>query len=415
MGRVTRLLFKDELLDAQLLRVVGASLYGGSDVGECLATARRVEEPDLGSWYAQWCATAEAAAELGEREEAAGRRETARLAFLRASSYHRTAGVMLMGAPLDARLVASNRRQTETFQRAAALMRPAAEVLEIPFEGTTLPGYFFRAVDEDLPRATVVLVGGYDGTAEELYFANGAAALARGYNVLAFDGPGQGGALIQRGLKMRPDWGSVVTPVIDHALARGDVDPGRIALIGLSLGALLAPLAASAEHRLAACVADCGTYDLYASFLERLPRPLAGGVAAGRARARRFTASLMTLLMRKPTAGWALRRGMLVHGVDDPLGLIDAMRDFSLQGRAGLIRCPTWVCSAEGDDISASAPTLVEALACERAYVRFTAAEGAGDHCEQGARALYHARSFGWLDGVLGRTPAAEPSLHAGH
>ena len=70
-------------------------------------------------------------------------------------------------------------------------------------------------------------------------------------------------------------------------------------------------------------------------------------------------------------------------------------------GRAADITCPTWVCNAEGDDISASAPQLVDAMTCEKTYVHFTAAEGAGDHCEQGARALYHARSFAWLDELL--------------
>ena len=68
---------------------------------------------------------------------------------------------------------------------------------------------------------------------------------------------------------------------------------------------------------------------------------------------------------------------------------------------AGYIRCPTFVCHAEGDDISASAPQLADALRGEKTYVRFTAAEGAGDHCEAAARTLYHARSFGWLDAVL--------------
>ncbi len=78
-----------------------------------------------------------------------------------------------------------------------------------------------------------------------------------------------------------------------------------------------------------------------------------------------------------------------------------ALRDYSLKDRAGQITCPTFVCSAEGDDISASASQLADALNCAKQYVRFTAAEGAGDHCESGARALYHARSFGWLDAIL--------------
>jgi alpha-beta hydrolase superfamily lysophospholipase len=38
----------------------------------------------------------------------------------------------------------------------------------------------------------VIYNSGYDSTLEESYFAIAAAALARGYNVLAFDGPGAG-------------------------------------------------------------------------------------------------------------------------------------------------------------------------------------------------------------------------------
>jgi hypothetical protein len=66
-----------------------------------------------------------------------------------------------------------------------------------------------------------------------------------------------------------------------------------------------------------------------------------------------------------------------------------------------MITCPAFVCHAEGDDISTSAPRLFEALPGEKEYVLFKVAEGAGDHCEAGARTLYHALSFGWLDRVL--------------
>ncbi len=314
---------------------------------------------------------------------------------------------MLLGEPLDQRLVSAYAAQTEAFRQAMALMDVPGEAVWIPFAAGTLPGYFFRARDDGRPRATVVLTGGYDGTCEELYFANGAAALARGYNVLAFDGPGQGRVLTEQRIPLRADWENVVSAVLDYALARPEVDGDRVALIGLSLGAHLAPRAASREHRLAACIADCGAYDLYAAFLERLPSPLAGPVAAGRRRARLVTGRLLKLVASKPTTGWALRRGMLVHGVGDSLALLDAMREYTLAGRAEQITCPTWVCSAEGDDISASAPQLVEALTCPNEYVRFTAAEGADDHCEQGARALYHARSFGWLDRILQPRDAA--------
>ena len=232
---LTRIGVKDVLLDAQTLRTVGSAPYGGADVGECLAAAARVRGTDLTSWHDAWVSAAAATLALAEGELAAGRTETARLAFWRSSSYFRTAGVMLMGSPPDPRLVDTNLRQTDAFRRGAALLAMPPEIVQIPYEGTTLPGYFFRAGDGQRPRATVILTGGYDGTAEELYFFNGAAALARGYHVLAFDGPGQGAALLQQGLILRPDWENVVTPVVDCLLSRAEVDASKIALIGLSL------------------------------------------------------------------------------------------------------------------------------------------------------------------------------------
>jgi hypothetical protein len=60
--------------------------------------------------------------------------------------------------------------------------------------------------------------------------------------------------LIDRGVPLRPDWENVITPVVDYLLARPEADPARIVLTGLSLGGYLAPRAATAEHRLAACI-----------------------------------------------------------------------------------------------------------------------------------------------------------------
>jgi dienelactone hydrolase len=412
---MTHLALKDELLDAQTLRAVGVAPYGGADIAECLTTASAVTGTDLTSWHAAWTSRANTVLGLAETEQAAGRVESARLAFFRASTYFRTAGVMLMSAPLDPRLVDSYARQTTAFRCGAALLAAPPEILSIPYEGTTLPGYFFTAGPDDVKRPTVILTGGYDGTAEELYFSNGAAALARGYNVLAFDGPGQGSALVQQGLVMRPDWEAVIRPVVDYLLARPDVDPSRVALIGLSLGGYLAPRAASEEHRLAACVADCGSFDLFAAALRRIPGPLAGGVTHGDRLQAVVLRQVLKAIANKPTAGWTLRRGQLVHGVASPFDYLLALREYSLRDHAGKISCPVLVCAAEGDDISASAPELFEALNSEKAYILFTAAEGAGDHCEAGARALYHARSFGWLDNLLrpGPPPHAQPPAPA--
>jgi pimeloyl-ACP methyl ester carboxylesterase len=399
----TRLVLRDDLFDSQLVRAAGAAGAGGAQLGECLATATRIHGTDLNQWYLEWNRTADAAYASGEKLEASNERVSAREAYFRASTYYRTAGSMLLGVPLDPRLVTSNSRQTDAFRRGAALLDVPPDVLEIPFEGTTLPGYFFRAADSVEPRATVILTGGYDGTVEELYFFTGQAALARGYNVLAFDGPGQGAALLQQGLTLRPDWETVIGAVVDYALTRPEILDDKIALIGLSLGAHLAPRAASAEHRLAACIADCGAYDLFEMAIDRIPHTLSARVREGLPSAEALLRPILTTLLQKPTGGWGLRRMQLVHGIDDPIDLVNALRDYTLAGRAENITCPTFVCNAEGDDISASAPQLVEALTCEKEFVTFTTEEGAGDHCEAAARGLYHARSFDWLNRVMSR------------
>ncbi|MEI6621272.1 MAG: alpha/beta fold hydrolase [Actinomycetes bacterium] len=398
---MTHFALKDELLDAQTLRAAGAAAYGGADIGEVLATARLVNGANLDSWYEQWTTTGQRVLALAREQESDGNRESARLAYWRASTYLRTAGVMLMGTPVDSRFAESMTAQRQAFRAGAELMDHSPQVVHIPFEGGSLPGYFFAVDSDPRPRATVILIGGYDSTVEESYFFNGAAALARGYNALMFDGPGQGAALVDQGLLMRPDWENVLPPVVDFLLTRPDVDPARLALIGLSLGAYLAPRAASGEHRLAACIADCGAYDLFDAFLDRLPKPLRSGVESDNHLARKTIADMLTHAAKEPTAGWSLRRGMAVHGAADPMALVMGMREYTLKGFAERITCPTFVCNAEGDDISASAPRLVAALTCEHEFVTFTSAEGAGDHCESGARLLYHARSFGWLDALL--------------
>lgn len=391
------LVIDDDLLDGQLLRVLGSAAYGGADIGECIDTARLVDlKNPVESWYEQWTALAERVLELAAHAEDA---QSARAGYLRAANYLRAAGSILMGVPLDPRLVDSNTRQADAFRRGVALLEHPPEVVEIPFEQTTLPGYWFTL--DDSPRPTLVLIGGYDSCAEEGYFFNGAAGLARGYNVLTFDGPGQGAALLQQGLVMRPDWENVLPPVLDWLLDKPQVDASKVALVGLSLGAYLAPRAASGEHRFAACIADCGTFDMYETFLSRLPEQVRGPYEAGDPDVVAGVGKMLEQMAAQPTAGWSMRRNLLVHGVDTPAQYIELTKAYTLKGHAQDVTCPTFVCNAENDPISSTAPELVAALTCPKEFVTFTAAEGAGDHCESGARLLYHARSFGWLQNVL--------------
>jgi pimeloyl-ACP methyl ester carboxylesterase len=402
-------LMKDELFQAQLLRAMGYAPYGGADAAECLAVAGRIPGTGLDAWHDTWAAAAARLYGQAQASEAAGRTASARSGFFRAANYFRTAGIFAMRAPPGPRLAEAHRREVDSFRRGAALLAVPPEIVQIPYQASSLPGYFFRAAADPARRATVILTNGYDGTAEELYFTNGAAALERGYNVLAFDGPGQGAMIIDRGIPFRPDWESVITPVVDFLLNRPDTDPELIALIGLSFGGYLAPRAATAEHRLAACISDCGPYDLFDATARRLPGFLARQLPDGNPRLLALLDRLVRSVMNKPTAGWALRRNLLVHGLDDPLEYFRMAPQYSLKGREHDITCPTFVCSAEDDDLSTGAPQLYDALTCPKQYVQFKSADGAGAHCESGARTLFHQVAFNWLDQVLSPASTLRP------
>jgi pimeloyl-ACP methyl ester carboxylesterase len=191
--------------------------------------------------------------------------------------------------------------------------------------------------------------------------------------------------------------------VVDFAAARSEIDAAKIALIGVSFGGYLAPRAATGEPRIAACIADPGEFSLLGELKSRMPSFVAHQLPAGN----HFVLSLLNLMlrsrMRHATAGWPLRRGLWVHGVTSPLAYLHLMQDYSLDGRVDRIRCLTLICRAENDEIGVTARRLYDALSCEKAFIEFAAHDGAGEHCEAGARSVFCERAFDWLDTVLAR------------
>jgi pimeloyl-ACP methyl ester carboxylesterase len=276
--------------------------------------------------------------------------------------------------------------------------------VSIPYEGITLPGYLFLVDDSGTARPTVIYNSGYDSTLEEAYFAVGAAALSRGYNVLAFDGPGQGAALRVQALVFRPDWEKVISPVVDFALTRPEIDPEAIALFGYSLGGLLVARAAAYEHRVAALILDDGLYDLYAAFAAGSPSYFLRWIDQGRDNR---TNKLMALNGHFDIgARWGLQNGCWAMGARSYADLFRKTKDYTLAGVAQRVTAPTLILDAEHDQFFKGQPQLVERALTQAAttLVTLTAAEGAGEHCHMGALTRSHQVMFDWLDGVLAQT-----------
>jgi hypothetical protein len=402
-------IFDDPQFDFQTLRLLGSAATGDAEVGEVLSTAARITPGDFGSWTAQWLATARRVHSVADDCQERGHLVSAREAYLRAANYYRAAEFYLHGNPDDPRIRQLSREARCCFLSAVALSQGDVTTLVIPYEDTALPGYFYPAAGAARPVATLIAHFGFDGTQEELR-ATALAANARGMHCVTFEGPGQGAVIREQGLPFRPDWEAVVTPVLDHVLELPEVDPDRIALLGLSFGGYLAPRAAAFEHRLAACVANGGVFDFMAN---NLPPGMTRQAAAAWIREQPQAADqLMRATMHASTdTRWAVQNGMFTFGSDSPGAWFLAALDYTLDGVAQQIRCPMLVVDTEAEQaFKGQATALYDALTCEKHFLLFTAEEGAEDHCQVGAPLLSGQRVFDWLEETLSRAPASSAS-----
>ncbi|MBB1040450.1 MULTISPECIES: alpha/beta fold hydrolase [unclassified Dietzia] len=398
---LTGLAFQDSGFDGQFLRVLDTIASGGADIGEAFITARRIPDGDRDAWNLEWNALGERILGEAEKSLASGHRVSAREGFLRAATYFRISGVFMYAPPMDPRFVAANARQRDAFRRAIELMDHPFEQVAIPYEWTELDGYVATPPGPG-PFPTVILVGGYDGTMEETYVAGGVAALRRGYAVLMMDGPGQGAALVERDLHFRHDWEVVVTAQVDWLVARPEVDASRIAALGRSWGGHLAPRAATAEHRLAAVIADAPQYAPGANASLLLPAEYRGDLDTGDVD-EQLNEVVRAGMAQSPGLNFSVGRGMLTHGCATPVDYMRELRSFTLNGLADRIDCPVLLTIGQNDPRIVDAQSLFDALTAPKTMIEFTNAEGAGEHDEAGAAALFSQRAFDWLDTVLGR------------
>ena len=246
---------------------------------------------------------------------------------------------------------------------------------------------------------------GFDGSAEEMHFVGAAALVERGYHVLTFDGPGQPGPMHREGLVFRPDWENVIGPVLDHLLALPHVDPERVALLGNSMGGLLAPRAAAFDPRIKALISLDGVYDMGMTVTDGFggDRDRAGAVLRAE-HAPEADEVFQGLMANDPTMRWAFSHGTWVTGAGSPREYAARMLDYHVRdGIAERITCPTLVCSAEGDFAFQGQPeALYEHLTCPKTFLEFTDGEGAGAHCQAGAQRLAMTRIGDWLDETFG-------------
>ena len=384
-----KLYFDDASFDGQLQRSVGKADSGMANVGECLAIAGQITPGDRDSWYQAWSGFAARLVSRGDEAVKAGHQVSARGAYLRAAEYFRQAFFFhrenLDGTELRTAYASSVR----AFRSALELLGHPARVLSGP-----VSGYLFAPDHADGRYPTILHIGGYDSTAEELYAAV-TPAIERGYAFAALDGPGQGALLYGQRVPMRPDWENVVPAMFDAVTANREVDPGRVALVGRSFGGLIAPRGAAGEHRLAGLIVDPGQYDLGTAVTARLG-PLMDQVNDPAADPQ-FDA-----LLEIPAVKALLEPRMVTHGMTSVRAYVADTLRYTNAAAVSRITCPAFVTDNETDEVSTGqGKILFDHLTCPKEFRLFKKEEGAEGHCEGMAPIVFWDAAYNWLDSLL--------------
>ena len=378
--------FSTEDLEFGFIMFMGYASHGGGTVGEMLHIARMVEEDKPESWVQETSAMADRTEARARQSLANGHTISAREALLRATFYHRISTAMLSPRKQTEQWEAHFIKSRNLFKEAAVLFSPQIETVEIPFEDTVLPGYFVKAAEDSTPRKTLLMIGGGETFAEDLYFYIAPPALARGYNFMTVDLPGQGGLPLE-GHFFRPDMETPMKPVIDYLYNRPDVDTERLAAYGISGGGYYVPRAAAYEKRIKAIIANSLLSDLN----------------------RIFKSSLLQFgeLFKKHDPMTYYITDMIAWrtGVNNPLELIPSSKDFKVD--PGLIDCPALIVIGEGEyegskEVQRQQNNGLEAFQHPNKKLVITPMnEGGGNHILGENLPLMSQVVFDWLDEVF--------------
>ena len=396
-----KVLLDDDIFDGQLLRAIGYMYEKGSDYGECWSTANRIKPHDVQSWHREWNATAVRLENIAKTALEKNHQVSAYETYLRASMYYRASGQFFIGDVNETRTLTAFQSTARCFEEAMKLATDVKhEIVKIPYKDKFLPGYFLKPNNTDKHGETIIVNGGYDSVKEECYFFSGAAILRRGYQVLLFDGPGQGLPLLEDNLTSIPDWENVITPVVDYLNSRSDVDKSKIAAYGISFGGYLVPRAATKEKRLAAVIVDPAQIDIGRKSRARLPLP-ASWKATFPKDIPFFAVYIMSYflgrMMLDPSGGWPIRRMLHVHGIKQVTDMFTVLDGYRLNPKE--VTCPVFVAFAEADHIAGEAKLFYETCGAEKKkFVQYKEETGSHEHCEAGNRSSFNADWLDWLE-----------------
>ena len=360
----------------------GMAPYGAVALGEidevCERLRPRQGEPD--AWREEWCAMGRRLEAVAIAAAAAGHDMTAGNYYLRAGMYYFTGERFVPPGDVKAEI---GKKALECQHAGLRRRYPNIELVEVPYEATTLPALFMKAPGVAGPAPTVVVFDGMDNCKEMSVLFAGLEFAARGMHTLAIDGPGQGISLRLRGLSSRHDYEVPGAAAYDYVAARPDVDRARVIAMGYSFGGYYAARIAAFERRYAAAVDFAALHWDLAGWQREIKR--------------RHDRDPRTTAQSTFHFPW-------VMGCADMDAAIEKAKLFSLADVAERITCPFLIVHSEDDRVVPveSARKLYEAVGSTRKHLKIlTAADGAMYHAQADNRQVAVDYIADWITSVL--------------
>ncbi|OGA49315.1 MAG: hypothetical protein A3F74_00545 [Betaproteobacteria bacterium RIFCSPLOWO2_12_FULL_62_58] len=370
-----------------LLIALGGAPWGGGEIDEINRIGLRLKDRvgDDVAWFHEWAGEAERIENIGHAEAARGHALTAAAYLFRASHYYHVGERFLQ--PKTEESQAAYRRGVEAFKKAASLVpRPRIEHVEVPYEGTSLPGILVRAdpvAGRSGKRPVMLFLDGFDVTKEIQYFRGVPDLAARGVSCLILDGPGNGEAIRFRNLPLHHQTERHAGAAYDYLAGRSEFDPARIGVMALSLGGYYAPRAASMDQRFACCISWGPEWDYHTKWQERLARIERGE----------------TLSLSVP---W--QHLLWVFGVKTKEEAFKKLEGFKLDGVVQKMKCPYLLVYGEGDQqapFEHARKTMAAAGSKQKELKVFTREEGGYHHCQVDNVSIGTAYMWDWIANVL--------------
>jgi pimeloyl-ACP methyl ester carboxylesterase len=269
----------------------------------------------------------------------------------------------------------------------------------IPYENITMSAY--RLTPESA-TGTIVFFGGFDSYIEEL-FAHQLYLFQYGFDIITFEGPGQGATLEEGHLPMTHEWHKPCKAVLDYFKL------DDVTLLGYSLGGCLAIRAAAFESRISRVVCDDIVLD-FQEFPYRTMEPFAQTIVSTlmKVGASSILNAIIHQKMKKSLAiEWGVTQGLLTLGAKSPYDFFNKTGAFETSSVSHLVKQDVLLFAGSKDHYVPLQQFYgqIEMLKNVRSLTArlFTEKEQAQNHCQVGNVELSLQTMVGWIGGLQQR------------